>query len=100
MLARLRLDADVPPTQGGVALQAGLQGSLRLSLEAYSFALDLAGEAHQRADALPSHRPGPVQGRRHVGEQRAVPVLFQGGPAALDGMVLAVVRWVVDQVQA
>ena len=45
-----------------------------------------------RADAPPSHRPGPPQDVRHRPQQRPVPVPPQNPPAPLDRVILAVVR--------
>ena len=45
-----------------------------------------------RADAPPSHRPGPPQDVRHRPQQRPVPVPRQNPPAPLDRVILAVVR--------
>ncbi|MCM8613019.1 hypothetical protein, partial [Accumulibacter sp.] len=50
-------------------------------------------------NAFPSHALRPLQHRLGIGQLGAVPVPFQDSPAALDGVVLAVVRRILSHKQ-
>ena len=48
-------------------------------------------------DAFPGHAFRPLQHRFGIGQLGAVPVLLEDSPAALDGIVFAVVRRIVEE---
>ena len=48
-----------------------------------------------RRHAFPSHGPSIGQHRFDRVEQGAIPVVFHNAPAAFDGVVLAVIGWVI-----
>ena len=59
--------------------------------------VDLPTELDDRVHALPRHTFGPLQHRLHIDQLGPVPVQFQDAPAPLDGIILAVVGRVIQQ---
>src|SRR5262245_13502856 len=47
--------------------------------------------------AMPGHTGREIQDRVNRIQERAVPVVFENTPTALNRIVLAMVRWVIDQ---
>ena len=59
--------------------------------------VDLLTEGDNRVYALPCHRFGPLQHRLHIDQLGPVPGQFQNAPAPLDGIILAVLGRVIQQ---
>ena len=57
----------------------------------------LVEQRDTRADSFPSHRARPLENRVHRVQQRSIPMFFQNAPATFDGVVLAMVRRIVNQ---
>src|SRR6516165_298919 len=82
-------------TQGGAAV--GFPPPASPFAQGYPFLVDLPTEGNDGVHALPCHRLGPLQHRLHIDQLGPVPVQFQDAPAPLDGIILAVVRGVIQQ---
>jgi hypothetical protein len=78
-------------------LQPGLDSLHSILGHRDSFLIDRSAEFDDGMNAFPSHTLGPLQHRLGIGQLGAVPVLFQDSPAAFHGVVLAVVRRIVEE---
>jgi hypothetical protein len=65
--------------------------------QANSFFIDPLQEFYDGVTSLPSHRPSPSQSRLDRVQEGAVPVPFQDAPAPFNGIVFAVIRRIVNQ---
>ena len=83
--------------QQGIWFKAGFHGCHGLFGEGHAFLIDLAGQGREGMNPLLGHAAGPTEHGIDVCQQRAIPVLLQNAPAALDRVVLAVVRRVVQE---
>ena len=68
-----------------------------LSGQANSFFIDPLQEFYEGVTSLPSHRSSPPQSRLDGAQEGAVPVPFQDAPAPFNGIVFAVIRRRVNQ---
>jgi len=57
----------------------------------------LPAECDDRVNPLPCHTLSPLQHRLHINQLRPIPVQFQDPPATLDGIIFAVVGWIIKQ---
>jgi len=78
----------------GQAAEARLHGLLA---QRHPLLIDLLAQLDNRVNVLPRHRFGPLHHRLHIDQLGLVPVQFQNALASLDGIILAVVGWVVQQ---
>ena len=68
-----------------------------LSGQANSFFIDPLQEFYEGVASLPRHRSSPSQSRLDRIQERAVPVPFQDAQAKFNGIVFAVIRRIVNQ---
>src|SRR5258706_915047 len=92
-----RIDQNVVLGQYRMALQACFNRLHRRLTERNAFLVDFVAELDDRMKPLPSHPLGPRQHRLCVDQLRPIPVQFQNTPAALDGIIFAVVRRRIQQ---
>jgi len=59
--------------------------------------IDLVAEMNNRVETFPGHAASPGQHGVGIVEQCAIPMLLENAPAAFDGIVLAVIGRVVEQ---
>src|SRR5713101_3424348 len=92
-----RIDQNVVLGQYRMALQACFNRLHRRLTERNAFLVDFVAELDDRMKPLPSHPLGPRQHRLCVDQLRPIPAQFQNTPAALDGIIFAVVRRIIQQ---
>lgn len=80
-----------------MALQSVFDRLHRGLAECNALVIDLAAEFDDRMDTLPRHTLSPLQHRLDIKQLRPIPVQFQDPPATLDGIIFAVVGWIIKQ---
>src|SRR5262250_964837 len=92
-----RIDQNVVLGQYKMALQACFNRLHRRLTERNAFLVDFVAELDDRMKPLPRHPLGPLQHRLGIDQLRPIPVQFQDTPAPLDGIIFAVVRRIIQQ---
>ena len=82
-------------TQDGAPI--GSQPPAWLSCQRNALLIHLTAQLDDRMDTLPRHTSWPIPASSRIDELRPIPVQLQDAPATLNGIVLAVVRRVIQQ---
>ncbi len=90
-------DKNIPFGQERVALETRFHGLHGLLGEGNAFLVNRARERDDEVQPLLGHAPGSAKQGVHIGQQGAIPMLFEVAPAALHRVVLARVRRVVQE---
>ena len=93
----LWLNLDVVLGKQLIALQSFFELLKCLLGNANTGFVGLVEQRDDRTDSFPSHRARPLYNRVHRVQQRSIPMFFQNAPATFDGVVLAMVRRIVNQ---
>ena len=92
-----RLNSYIPPAQISRAQQALLQSLFFAAAKFDALLIDDIHQTHDGAHAFSAEISGAIDYRIHRIQEIAIPGLLQPRPIALNGVVLAVVRRVVNQ---
>jgi hypothetical protein len=94
------MNCYVPPRQLSGALESLLKICFFAAANFHAFLIHPVEQLHDGTRAFPSKITGLIQYHTHRAQQVAIPGLFQPGPVALDGVVFAIVRRVINQTHA
>ena len=92
-----RLNQNVPFGQKRMAFQACFHRPHRRLAQRHTFFIHFAAELDNRMHPFPRHPLGPLQHRLRIDQLGAIPMQFHHPPTALNRIVLAMIGWVVQE---
>ena len=92
-----RIDQNVVLGQGRMSLPSCCNRLHRRLTECHAFWVDFVAELDDRMKPLPGHPLGPLQHRLCIDPLRPIPLQCQDTPAPLDGIIFAVVRRIIQE---
>lgn len=78
-------------------MESGFDVLHRFLTERNTLFVDGVAQFHDGMKPLPGHAASPSEHSLGIKQLGAVPMLFQNPPATLDGVVLAVIRWEIQE---